>query len=173
MSERLLETEKKTQKKSKTQNSDRNAKRIDDDIGDPTDRETSFDDDPQPARQFSGRTVALLTVLFIAALIMAQPLQLLLEQQNDITQAQQRLAHEQQRQKDYETQLERWEDPAYVQQQARERFNMVRPGERKYLVIDDEQEAGVPEPSVTAIDEEVEMGWADRLWGSVLTSGQE
>jgi len=149
------------------------AKRIDHDIWNRADRAASFDDDPQPARQFSGRTVALLTVLFIAALIMAQPLQLLLEQQNDITQAQQRLAHEQQRQKDYETQLERWEDPAYVQQQARERFNMVMPGERKYLVIDDEQEAGVPEPSVTAIDEEVEMGWADRLWGSVLTSGQE
>src|SRR5690625_5855268 len=104
MSERLLETEKKTQKKSKTQNSDRNAKRIDDDIGDPTDRETSFDNDPQPARQFSGRTVALLSVLFIAALIMAQPLQLLLEQQADIAQARQQLSQEEQREQEHKTQ---------------------------------------------------------------------
>lgn len=148
-------------------------KQLDRDIWERTEQAASFEDEPQPARQFSGRTVALLTVLFIAALIMAQPLQLLLEQQNDITQAQQRLAQEQQLQEELETQLERWEDPAYVQQQARERFNMVMPGERKYLVIDDEEEPSTPEPNVATIDETLEMGWADRLWGSILTSGQE
>lgn len=169
MRERLWAGAKQATKKSKK----RSAKRIDSDIWDRADRATSFDNNPEPARQFSGRTVALLTVLFIAALIMAQPLQLLLEQQNDITQTQQQLAQEQQREQDLETQLERWEDPAYVQQQARERFNMVMPGERKYLVIDDEEASTEPEPNVSTIDEDIEMGWADRLWGSVLTSGQE
>lgn len=169
MRERLWAGAKQATKKS----TKRSAKQIDSDIWDRADRATSFENTPEPARQFSGRTVALLTVLFIAALIMAQPLQLLLEQQNDITQAQQQLAQEQQRQQDLETQIERWEDPAYVQQQARERFNMVMPGERKYLVIDDETEATEPEPNVATIDEDIEMGWADRLWGSVLTSGQE
>ena len=167
--ERLWRSAKQTAKKP----TKRSAKKIASDIWDRADRATSFDNDPEPARQFSGRTVALLTVLFIAALIMAQPLQLLLEQQNDITQAQQQLAQEQQRQQDLETQLERWEDPAYVQQQARERFNMVMPGERKYLVIDDETEPAEPEPTVATLDEDLEMGWADRLWGSVLTSGQD
>ncbi len=169
MRERLWAGAKQAAKKPKKQS----AKQIDSDIWDRTDRATSFENTPEPARQFSGRTVALLTVLFIAALIVAQPLQLLLEQQNDITQAQQQLAQEQQRQQDLETQLERWQDPAYVQQQARERFNMVMPGERKYLVIDDQPEATEPEPNVATIDEDIEMGWADRLWGSVLTSGQE
>ena len=169
MRERLWKSAKQTaQKPTKL-----SAKKIASDIWERADRATSFDNDPEPARQFSGRTVALLTVLFIAALIMAQPLQLLLEQQNDITQAQQQLAQEQQRQQDLETQLERWEDPAYVQQQARERFNMVMPGERKYLVLDDEAEPTEPEPTVATLDEDLEMGWADRLWGSVLTSGQD
>lgn len=148
-------------------------KKIASDIWDRADLATSFENDPEPARQFSGRTVALLTVLFIAAIIMAQPLQLLLEQQNDITQAQQRLSQEQQRQENLETQLERWEDPAYVQQQARERFNMVMPGEKKYLVIDDQTARDAEQPNVAPLDEELEMGWADRLWGSVITSGQE
>ena len=169
MRERLLETATRAKKKPKK----RKAKRIDAAIWDRTERATSFDNEPEPARQFSGRTVALLAVLFIAALIMAQPLQLLLEQQADITQARQQLAQEQQREEELQTQLERWEDPAYVQQQARERFNMVMPGERKYLVIDDEEETTETEPNVATVEEDIEMGWADRLWGSVLTSGQE
>ncbi|HEY4535439.1 MAG TPA: septum formation initiator family protein [Enteractinococcus sp.] len=150
----------------------RSTKKIASDIWERAERATSFENEPEPARQFSGRTVALLTVLFIAALIMAQPLQLLLEQQNDITQAQQQLAQEQQLEEELTTQLERWEDPAYVQQQARERFSMVMPGERRYLVIDDETDTTESEPNVATIDEDLEMGWADRLWGSVLTSGQ-
>ena len=175
MRERLLETAKKAQQKSGTRKSKRKSKRIDADIWDRTERATSFDNDPQPARQFSGRTVALLSVLFIAALIMAQPLQLLLEQQADIAQARQQLSQEEQREQELKTQLERWEDPAYVQQQARERFNMVMPGERKYLVIGDEEfeDSAESEPNVATVEKDVEMGWADRLWGSMLNSGQE
>lgn len=169
MREKLLANAKSATKRTKAPR----GKKIDPDIWDRADLATSFENDPEPARQFSGRTVALLTVLFIAAIIMAQPLQLLLEQQNDITQAQQRLSQEQQRQENLETQLERWEDPAYVQQQARERFNMVMPGERKYLVIDDQTAQNEDQPNVAPLDEELEMGWADRLWGSVITSGQE
>lgn len=169
MREKLLETAKQAKRKPK----EPKAKRIDSDIWDRAERANTFDPEPQPARQFSGRTVALLTVLFIAALIMAQPLQLLLEQQADITQAKQQLTQERERELELETQIERWEDPAYVQQQARERFNMVMPGERKYLVIGDEEDATEPEPNVATLDEDIEMGWADRLWGSVLTSGQE
>lgn len=169
MRERLLETAKKAQKKSKRPKS----KRIDRDIWERAERATSFENDPEPARQFSGRTVALLAVFFIAALIMAQPLQLLLEQQADITQARQQLEQEEEREQELQSQLERWEDPAYVQQQARERFNMVMPGERKYLVIGGEEEPTEPEPNLAAIEEDIELGWADRLWGSVLHSGQE
>src|SRR5699024_10881044 len=128
---------------------------------------------PEPARTCSGRTVALLAVLFIAALIMAQPLQLLLDQQSEFAQKHQQLERETQRQQELETQLERWDDPAYVQQQARERFNMVMPGERKYLVVDDEEDTLEESKLSTDLhNEEDEMGWADRLWGSVLSSGQ-
>ena len=172
MRERLLASSKNTKSTSKQ----RKTKRIDDDIWDRADRAESFEDRPEPARQFSGRAVALLAVLFIAALIMAQPLQLLLEQQADITHAQQQLKQETERQEELETELKRWNDPAFVQQQARERFNMVMPGERKYLVLDDEQEEdklAETEPGIAPLDEDVEKGWADRLWGSVLSSGQE
>ncbi len=166
--ERLLASAKRTKKKKPE-----NSRRIGYDIWQRDDRAATFEDNPAPARTFSGRTVALLAVLFIAALIMAQPLQLLLDQQSEFAQTQQQLEHENQRQEELETQLERWDDPAFVQQQARERFNMVMPGERKYLVIDDEEDALEESKSSTdPLEEEAEMGWADRLWGSVLSSGQ-
>lgn len=169
MRERLLASAKRDRRTKQ-----RKTKRFDDDIWHRDDRAASFDDRPEPARQFSGRAVALLAVLFIAALIMAQPLQLLLEQQADITHAQQQLDQENEREQELETQLQRWEDPAFVQQQARERFNMVMPGEHQYLVIDDEEDkVAEPDPGVAPLDEDVELGWADRLWGSVLSSGQE
>lgn len=170
MRERLVAAAKRSDRRT----TQRNTKRFDEDIWHRDDRAVSFDDRPEPARQFSGRAVALLAVLFIAALIMAQPLQLLLEQQSDISHAQQQLDQENERQQELETQLQRWDDPAFVQQQARERFNMVMPGEHKYLVIDDEEDKiADPDPGVAPLDEDVEMGWADRLWGSVLSSGQE
>lgn len=169
MRERLLAAAKSSAQHSKK----RTTKRIDHDIWQRDDRAASFDDRPEPARQFSGRAVALLAVLFIAALIMAQPLQLLLEQQADISHAQEQLDYEAQRQGELETQLERWEDPAFVQQQARQRFNIVMPGEHKYLVLDEEEDKlAESEPGVDPLDEDVEMGWADRLWGSLLSSGQ-
>jgi len=168
MRERLLASAKRTKKK-KTKNS----QRIGHDIWQRDDRAVTFEDNPEPARTFSGRAVALLAVLFIAALIMAQPLQLLLDQQSEFAQKHQQLERETQRQQELETQLERWDDPAYVQQQARERFNMVMPGERKYLVVDDEEDTLEQSKSSTdPLNEEAEMGWADRLWGSVLSSGQ-
>lgn len=171
MRERLLATAK--QPRPGKQAKKPTGKLIDEDIWTRSDRAESFENDPEPARQFSGRTVALLAALFVAALIMAQPLQLLLEQQSEITHAQQQLEHEHEREQALETELERWQDPAYVQQQARERFNMVMPGERKYIVIDDEDEHETPEePGVGTLEEDIELGWADRLWGSVLSSGQ-
>ena len=37
-----------------------------------------------------------------------------------------------------EAERERWQDPAYVEQQARERLKFVKPGERSYTVLDAE-----------------------------------
>lgn len=65
----------------------------------------------------------------------------------------------------------RWEDPAYVRQQARERFGWVLPGEVGYRVIRSDgtvrgatldEAAGTDRPS-----------WGDRLWQSVQIAGQD
>lgn len=72
---------------------------------------------------------------------------------------------------DLEDQQKRWSDPAYVRQQARERFGWVMPGEVGYRVIgvDGEmqgQSSTLEEPEVAP-----RRPWVERLWGSVQAAG--
>ncbi len=69
----------------------------------------------------------------------------------------------------------RWEDPAYVAQQARERFGYVRPGETPYIMLDEDGEPLEPPASlddVTPPDPEADLTWWDREWASVEVAGQ-
>lgn len=64
----------------------------------------------------------------------------------------------------------RWDDPAYVVAQARERLAFVFPGETPYRVIDPETVAGAAEGSPAAEEQATgaEDGtWYTRLWGSI------
>lgn len=70
-----------------------------------------------------------------------------------------------------EDQQRRWSDPAYIRQQARERFGWVMPGEVGYRVIgvDGElkgQTSTLEEPTVAP-----RRPWVERLWGSVEEAG--
>jgi hypothetical protein len=70
----------------------------------------------------------------------------------------------------------RWQDPAYVQAQARERLFFVLPGETQYVVLEPEgpQVPGVvmgatPAEAAAAL----EQPWFSRLWLSVEGAAQE
>ncbi|GAA3533655.1 hypothetical protein AFL01nite_21580 [Aeromicrobium flavum] len=74
---------------------------------------------------------------------------------------------------DLEDQQKRWSDPAYIRQQARERFGWVMPGEVGYRVIgvDGElkgQSSTLEEPEVAP-----RKPWVERLWGSVEAAGEQ
>ena len=66
----------------------------------------------------------------------------------------------------------RWEDPAYVEQQARQRFGWVMPGEVGYRVIGAD---GSVEGDVPTLDEPPapeQRDWYETLWGSVEAAGR-
>jgi cell division protein FtsB len=68
-----------------------------------------------------------------------------------------------------EAELARWDDPAYVIAQARERFNYVLPGETPYRVIDPETVTGAPE-EVVEPDAPVTrdgVSWYSVVWDSL------
>ena len=76
---------------------------------------------------------------------------------------------------DLEDQIDRWDDPAYVKQQAKERFGWVTLGEVGYRVIGSDgkvQGADVPtldSPRAAATSPQ----WYDKLWGSMKEAGKE
>jgi len=74
---------------------------------------------------------------------------------------------------DLEAELARWDDPAYVIAQARERLSYVVPGETPYRVVDPETVTGdVPpetQPDVPAIRDGVP--WYSVVWDSIENPG--
>ena len=72
-------------------------------------------------------------------------------------------------------QRRRWNDPAYLQAQARQRFGYVMPGEIGYRVIDEDGEplggtAPLSEPSTPTDDG---PAWWEHAWGSVTAAGAD
>ncbi len=77
---------------------------------------------------------------------------------------------------DLDAQLVRWQDPAFVVAQARERLAYVYPGETPYRVVDPE----VARPAAVGSVDEAANGdatdgdpWFNRMWASVEAAGAE
>jgi len=68
----------------------------------------------------------------------------------------------------------RWEDPAYIAQQARERFGWVLPGEVGYRVIGaDGATLGAPRaPDSLPAPPSASRAWYDDVWGSIAAAGE-
>jgi hypothetical protein len=73
---------------------------------------------------------------------------------------------------DLEDQKQRFDDPAFIRQQARERFGWVMPGETGYRVIGSDGEVRGEVPTLDAPAAPKTDAWYDKLWGSVETSGK-
>ena len=63
---------------------------------------------------------------------------------------------------------------AAFQQQARDRFNLVMPGEKAYMVIGGDETVEDPVPGPASPGEvNPDMPWADALWDSVVRAGTD
>lgn len=122
--------------------------------------------------QISGFTVAVFVLIVAALVILAPSLRLLVEQQQEIAALEQRVIDQQAVVDELQTEIDRWQDPAYIEAQARDRLLYVYPGDISYLVIDDgltsESSDGTPvsdEIQTTRID------WTRALLSSIVTAG--
>lgn len=130
--------------------------------------------EPVPARNFTGRSVAFLVVLFVAAVLLAPTLRVFLDQQAELRAVQEDIAAERQLEQDLTHEIARWDDPAFIQQQARERFNLVMPGEQTYMVIGGDEAVEDPVPAPASPGEvNPDLPWADALWDSVVRAGTD
>ncbi|HUG50546.1 MAG TPA: septum formation initiator family protein [Terrimesophilobacter sp.] len=122
--------------------------------------------------RLSGFTIAALCVVVLMVVILAPSLRTLVEQRTQLAQLEAEVAAQKSGVSDLKGEHARWEDPSYIEAQARERLNYVYPGEYSYLVMDDgatpTTKDGLP---ISSSIQTTRVDWVQALLSSVLTAG--
>jgi len=129
---------------------------------------------PAVRPRVTGRMAVLVLVLAVLALSYTSSLRAYLEQRDQIAAAKAEIAERQQAITDLQREKERWGDPAYVEQQARERLGYVMPGEKAYIALDENGERLRPEAELADPDDvgdQTPTAWWEDVWESVELAG--
>lgn len=130
--------------------------------------------DPRANPKLTGRAFVLVLVLAVLTVSFASSLKAYLQQRGNIDEMQSQIAQRQKQIAELETEKERWQDPAYIEQQARLRFGYVRPGEKAYVALDGN---GKLIDSTSSLGNAASVGtaakhpWWTDLWSSVELAG--
>ncbi|HET9872344.1 MAG TPA: septum formation initiator family protein [Propionibacteriaceae bacterium] len=122
------------------------------------------------ASSVTTRAVALAVVLLILTISYASSLRIYFAQRQEIASTEAEISQRQAQITGLQAELTRWNDPAYIQTQARARLGWVMPGERGYRVVDAD---GNPVGGGAVINAErtkqepPKEAWWSKLWGSV------
>lgn len=132
---------------------------------------------PPPKRPRStgltGRAAILLLVLAALLVSYASSLRAWADQNTRIAELRAESSEREKRVAQLERELRRWEDPSYVEAQARERFGWVMPGETGYVVVGGDEALGAAGGTRTAESDPSKRHpvWWSTLWGSVEQAG--
>ena len=121
------------------------------------------------------RAIALAVVVLVLTISYASSLRIYFAQAHDIATTKQQISQSQNRIADLQSELARWNDPAYVKSQARERLGWVMPGETGYRVVEDNGKALGGGAEIDSSAKEAappEDAWWAKLWGSVEAADQ-
>ena len=126
---------------------------------------------PRRLSRLTGRAVVLLLVLAALVMTLALPLREYVQQRSRIASLEREVAMRQDRVDLLRTQQQQWNDPDFVETQARSRLHYVYPGETGYVVLSpkDVQQARQP---VIRVAPEVRAPWYDTVWSSVQAADQ-
>ena len=122
--------------------------------------------------RFSGFTVLMLGLLVLAIIVLAPNLRIFIEQRAQIAELETSVAEHEQQVDELTDDVARWEDPAYIEAEARERLYFIYPGESSFLVIDDG--ATPADTSTVPITDEIlttEVDWVRAVLSSLYTAG--
>lgn len=126
------------------------------------------------------RSLVLLVVVGFAFSLVVPTVRAFLAQRADVAALERDVAQARERNDFLTAELERWEDPAFVAAQARERLAFVLPGEVAYRVVDPEvvqiapEAEGAPEPETPSSGILVpasDVPWFESIWESVKDAG--
>ncbi|OII05778.1 hypothetical protein BIU89_15140 [Curtobacterium sp. MCBA15_005] len=126
---------------------------------------------------FSGFSLLMLAIIVLFVVVLAPSLRTLIQQQEQIAQQQHEVASQKADVQQKKQDVARWDDPAYIEAQARDRLLYVYPGEESYLVMGAEDEAADKTPTtdsgtpVSAKVQTPKVDWVQAMLSSVLQSG--
>jgi cell division protein FtsB len=141
----------------------------------------SADNSPVPARSFSGRLLVLGLAMGVVTVLLAPNVHTFLQQRAEISALRADIAVKEGQQDNFEAELARWDDPAYIKQQARDRVSMLMPGETGYWVygangvvaVAGAPDAGAAKSSTAKNSTEISVEpWVDGLWDAVQESAK-
>ncbi len=113
-------------------------------------------------------------VLAVLTVSYASSLKAYLQQRSHIEGLKVQIAQRRAAIEDLEAEKQRWKDPQYVKQQARARFGYIMPGEKSFVVLD---ENGQPLADSSQLDDpddvvrEEPTAWWTTAWASVELAG--
>ena len=124
--------------------------------------------------RLTSRAAILVLVLAVLAVSYASSLRAYLQQRGNIDRLEAQIAQREDKIDDLKREKARWDDPAFVKQQARERFGYVEKGETPFVVVDEngnplDAAAELGDPSKVSDPDKVT--WYEGTWTSVKVAG--
>ena len=130
--------------------------------------------EPVPARRFSGRLLVLAIVMAVLTMLLTPNVHTFLLQRAEISSLEADIAAQKSQESAYQQELARWDDPAYIKQQARDRVSMLMPGETGYWVYGADGVSSDSTPaakgSANSAAPTTSKPWLDGLWDSIQQS---
>ncbi|GAA1103120.1 FtsB family cell division protein [Nesterenkonia jeotgali] len=126
-----------------------------------------------PERTFPGRMIVLSIVVLVVISFLVPTVNSFFQQRSEMNELQTQIAAEQEEQAQLQSELVRWDDPDFVRQQARERINLVMPGERRYQVMGESEPSPEQAPELDSEEVRHDLPWAEALWDSLVRSAAE
>jgi cell division protein FtsB len=127
-----------------------------------------------PRPRLTGRAALLILVLAVLTVSYASSMRAYLQQRAQIADLKAQIASTSASIDDLEREKRRWKDDAFLEQQARERFDFVFPGETSYRVIDENGQpldGGETLHDPASIVQSTPPAWWDTTWDSVELAG--
>jgi cell division protein FtsB len=123
-------------------------------------------------KSISGRSLAFATTLLILAITLAPPTQRYFAQRAQINSYKAQIAGANATLKQAQDELLKWNDPAYVAQQARTRLHYVFPGERQYAVIGAGKQPGQDQGPAAPVANQIPLGipWYAQVISSITAT---
>ena len=128
----------------------------------------------RPRSRLTGRAAVLVLVLAVLTVSYASSMRAYLQQRASINQLKTQIAHSNADITTLSREKKEWNDPAYVQQEAKLRLGYVMPGDTTYLVLDQD---GKPMDVQASLDDPATVrttsptAWWSDEWDSVELAG--